>query len=404
MALLIDAINKADRERREKITFSLEEETVTSNDSTPDKPSEPPTTTTASKMNLSSEKKMEKPALGRTISPPPSSPLSRPLPPPPPKPSVSFRGALVLMGCILFFLVAGSIYWWITPTSGLSLKTNAPSITKPNPLTALPPQTSPSEITPSSTMLIATPTPPSLDNPNQPAMVTPHQESGFTTPKIMRTNPRPAKSESGASFSSIKTITINANQDSLARALDFLNQRRYREAQDIYQNILRQDPNHIEALQNLGVIAYNLGRVDEAQKWLQKLLRVKPNHAFAQQVLLALSPDGNGSSAIINLKEFNGAQASGANVASRHFIQGNRLAEQGLWTEAQHEFFLAWNEQSDQPDYAYNLAVALDRLGQGELAIQYYHRALSNAKRSDAPQFKFSVPIAQSRLRELLGN
>jgi tetratricopeptide (TPR) repeat protein len=58
-----------------------------------------------------------------------------------------------------------------------------------------------------------------------------------------------------------------------------------------------------------------------------------------------------------------------------HFVLGNLYSDQGLWSQAQHSYFQAHHLEPDNPDYAYNLAVGLDHLGQTKLALQFYRRA-----------------------------
>ena len=51
-------------------------------------------------------------------------------------------------------------------------------------------------------------------------------------------------------------------------------------------------------------------------------------------------------------------------------------AKQSLWPQAQQAYFQAYQLQADSPDYAYNLAVSLEHLGQSRIALNYYRRAL----------------------------
>jgi tetratricopeptide (TPR) repeat protein len=62
------------------------------------------------------------------------------------------------------------------------------------------------------------------------------------------------------------------------------------------------------------------------------------------------------------------------------FALGNLYAQQGRWPDAQQQYFRAYSAAPDNPDYAYNLAIGLDRLNQGKLALTYYQRALALAQ------------------------
>ena len=63
-----------------------------------------------------------------------------------------------------------------------------------------------------------------------------------------------------------------------------------------------------------------------------------------------------------------------------HFTLGNQYAQQGRWAEAQQAYFKAFAANPENPDFAFNLAVSLDQLRQGKLALEYYRKALSLAE------------------------
>jgi uncharacterized protein HemY len=64
---------------------------------------------------------------------------------------------------------------------------------------------------------------------------------------------------------------------------------------------------------------------------------------------------------------------------SLYFTLGRLYATQARWAEAQQAFFDAYRLDSANPDYAYNLAVSLDRLEQVQSALDYYNVALGLA-------------------------
>ncbi len=63
-----------------------------------------------------------------------------------------------------------------------------------------------------------------------------------------------------------------------------------------------------------------------------------------------------------------------------HFTLGNQYAAQGRWAEAQQAYFRAYSGDPDHPDFAYNLAVSLDKMHQAKPALEYYRRALTLAE------------------------
>ncbi|MGE0082345.1 MAG: hypothetical protein AB7U81_13725, partial [Thiohalomonadaceae bacterium] len=62
--------------------------------------------------------------------------------------------------------------------------------------------------------------------------------------------------------------------------------------------------------------------------------------------------------------------------AARLFLRGNDLAAQGRWEEAGAAYAEAF-ALDQRPDYAFNLAVSLERLGRREDALHHYRVALA---------------------------
>jgi len=86
----------------------------------------------------------------------------------------------------------------------------------------------------------------------------------------------------------------------------------------------------------------------------------------------------------------------GADVLN--FTLGNQYAQQGRWADAQQAYFRAYSADSENPDFAFNLAVSLDHLRQTGLALEYYRRALVLAQKRAA---NFVPETAQRRELQL---
>lgn len=84
--------------------------------------------------------------------------------------------------------------------------------------------------------------------------------------------------------------------------------------------------------------------------------------------------------------------------APAHFVRANVYAAQGRWAEAQVAYFEARRLDTDNPDYAFNLAVALDMLGRSQAALPIYRDALSLAGRR---AHLFDPAEARRRIAEL---
>jgi uncharacterized protein HemY len=66
--------------------------------------------------------------------------------------------------------------------------------------------------------------------------------------------------------------------------------------------------------------------------------------------------------------------------AALHFALGNLYAARGRWEEAQGAFFEALRLEPASADALYNLAVAMDHMGQSRIAADYYGRAVTAAR------------------------
>lgn len=160
-----------------------------------------------------------------------------------------------------------------------------------------------------------------------------------------------------------------------------------------YQDALREDPNSRDALLGLAAVSVRAGDAGQAASYYARLLEMDPNDADALAGVASLRSDGAGSESRLR-------QALSRNPESGPalFALGNLYARQGRWQEAQQHYFRAYTAAPQNPDYAFNLAVGLDRLNQGRLALGYYQKALALA--GDAP-VSFDRAAAGRRIREL---
>lgn len=147
-------------------------------------------------------------------------------------------------------------------------------------------------------------------------------------------------------------------------------------AQQQYDAALAQDANNRDALLGAAHVAARQNLKDKAASYYLRLLELSPNDADATAGLIGLR-QGDISQSEARLKAI---LASNPEAASSHFALGNLYAQQGRWSDAQQAYFRAAGAAPDNPDYAYNLAIGLDRLNQGKLALSYYQRALALAQ------------------------
>ncbi|WP_374510067.1 tetratricopeptide repeat protein [Niveibacterium sp.] len=152
-------------------------------------------------------------------------------------------------------------------------------------------------------------------------------------------------------------------------------------ARALYQEALRSDPRAADALNGLAATALRQGQAKEAEQYFARALMNNPQDPVASAGMLALGREADPMAAESRLKT---AIAEQPDSASNHFALGNLQATAGRWNEAQQAYFRAHTLEPDNPDYLFNLAVALDRVNQPRLARQYYERALQAADKRPA--------------------
>ena len=143
-----------------------------------------------------------------------------------------------------------------------------------------------------------------------------------------------------------------------------------KEAQQLYLAMFNKDAGNMDALLGLAAIAQQRGENRMAAQYYARVLVLDPRNALAHAGMSALTTDENNESRLKTLLREQG------NSAALHFALGNLYAEQSRWGEAQQAYFNAYTLESGNAEFAFNLAVSLEHLGQGKLAAQHYRRAL----------------------------
>ncbi|KQQ40318.1 hypothetical protein ASF61_05985 [Duganella sp. Leaf126] len=167
-------------------------------------------------------------------------------------------------------------------------------------------------------------------------------------------------------------------------------------AQQQYEAALRQDPNSRDALLGMAAVASRQNQGAQASAYYLRLLELDPNDATAVAGLVEL----RGGDAGQNERRLKAILTGNPDAGPVLFALGNLYAQQGRWPEAQQTYFRAYTAAPDNADYAYNLAIGLDRLNQGRLALTYYQRALALGQ--DKP-VAFDRSALRQRMHELNG-
>lgn len=147
----------------------------------------------------------------------------------------------------------------------------------------------------------------------------------------------------------------------------------YSSARTKYEEVLKNFPDNRDALLGMGAIAMREGDFAKSFDIYSHLFRLNPHDSVARSVLINFNKQADYVNRESTLKIMISDHPDDAYL---YFSLGNVYAAQSRWPEAQQAFFNAYKNDSGNPDYALNLAVSLDHLGQWETAIDYYDTAL----------------------------
>lgn len=148
----------------------------------------------------------------------------------------------------------------------------------------------------------------------------------------------------------------------------------------------------VDAVLGLATLAAAQSHDDEAVRLYREVLDRDPRNAAAQAALLDLLGNTDKPATESRLK----ALIERGPEASLYQTLGNLYAEQNRWSEAQAAYFEAWRGAPENADYAFNLAVSLDRLRQPQAALGYYEKALALG---GTPRFERAR--AEARVRQI---
>lgn len=170
------------------------------------------------------------------------------------------------------------------------------------------------------------------------------------------------------------------------------------EAGRAYARARRLAPDNRDALLGAAAVAQRRGERERAIRLYRRVLDDHPRDPYARAALASLQPGRDGRRSETELKML--LRDSPDSPALR-FALGNLYAREQRWADAQEAYFEAFRNAPQNPEYAYNLAVALDHIGQRAAARNYYRRALELLEPGD----EAAIPRAavRRRLAELGG-
>ena len=205
------------------------------------------------------------------------------------------------------------------------------------------------------------------------------------------------RDEAGA-VSFQKTNKTDPIAEKLDQAWQAYDDGRYSSAKNLYIEVLNSEENNRDALLGLGAIAVMEKDYAPARDIYMSLLEQDPRDPIAIAAIASLQSDG------VSLQEderfLQNILLKNPNAAHLNFALGNVYAQQEKWKSAQQSYFKAWQQDIENADYIFNLAVSLDQLGKTEQAINLYRESLS---KSNNKQISFSREDVQKRITELSG-
>lgn len=177
--------------------------------------------------------------------------------------------------------------------------------------------------------------------------------------------------------------------------------RDYVDARALYQQALRATPNSRDAMLGIAAVAMLQGESTLARNMYTRLLAQDPRDALARTGLLETVP---ASDPVRTESELRSLFDSHPEVAPLAFALGNLYASQQRWNEAQQAYYDALRAAKAgaagplSPDYAFNLAVSLERLNQPQSAYEFYREAL---QQSAQVQPNFDPRVLRQRVEDL---
>lgn len=204
-----------------------------------------------------------------------------------------------------------------------------------------------------------------------------HVVNGTTSPA---TQPRSTETGSARKATQRPTPAIHISKKRkspavnprLAEAYNAYRQQDFTRAENLYREVLHRHPANRDAALGLAAIALYRDRYAEARHYYEQVLKTHPRDNVARVALQSLVGSGDTLKDSSQLKHW---LQENPNDPQLYFALASHEADSGNWKAAQQAYFEAFRLAPDRADYAFNLAVSLDRLGLGTQALAYYRKA-----------------------------
>lgn len=258
------------------------------------------------------------------------------------------------------------------------------------------------------TVAVPAPAPePAVESVVQPAAVAIEAAPDQLPPVLVEASPEPELQSPVLAATPAAPISITRSDNTtqvnaqLIEAYAAFREQDYFGARASYQQALREIPNNRDAMLGLAAVAIQLGDITGARQNYAKLLELNPRDVLARVGLMDSIPTGD---PVLVESELRRLQEANPEVAQLSFALGNLYASQRRWNEAQASYYdalLAAKAESGSmvsPDFAFNLAVSLERLNQAQPAFDFYREALEQSRVVNPG---FDVRVLRERLDAL---
>jgi tetratricopeptide (TPR) repeat protein len=197
-------------------------------------------------------------------------------------------------------------------------------------------------------------------------------------------------------FSIEKVSTADVVGEKLDQAWYAYESARYSDAEKMYNDVLVIEDSNRDALLGLGAIAVIEQNHVKAREIYLSLLDLDPRDPIATAGLAGLHTSKKSLDTdkdyLISMLDKN------PDAHHLNFALGNVYAQLDKWVEAQKYYFNAWQQDGDNPDYIFNLAVSMDQLSKEQQAVNFYKDSLVKAANK---QVSFSREEVKKRIEEL---
>ena len=197
-------------------------------------------------------------------------------------------------------------------------------------------------------------------------------------------------------FSIEKVSKADVVGEKLDQAWQAYESAKYVDAARMYNDVLAIEESNRDALLGLGAIAVIEKNHVKAREVYLSLLNLDPRDPIATAALAGLH---SSKESLETDKDYLISMLD-KNPGAHHlnFALGNVYAQLNQWIEAQKYYFNAWQQDSDNADYLFNLAVSMDQLSKEQQAVDFYKDSLLKAANK---QVSFSRDAVKKRIDEL---